>query len=51
MFVGIMLDVLVVRALLMPALLSLFGRMSAWPSKRLAHVEPDPPLASSRPSR
>jgi RND superfamily putative drug exporter len=51
MFVGIMLDVLVVRALLMPALLTLFGRTSAWPSKRLAHVEPDPPLASSRPSR
>ncbi len=32
MFVGIMLDVLVVRALLMPALLTLFGRISAWPS-------------------
>lgn len=51
MFVGIMLDVLVVRALLMPALLTLFGRTSAWPSKRLAHVEPAPPLASSRRSR
>jgi RND superfamily putative drug exporter len=51
MFVGIMLDVLVVRALLMPALLILFGRISAWPSKRLAHVELDPLPASSRPSR
>ncbi len=51
MFVGIMLDVLVVRALLMPALLTLFGRASAWPSKRLAHVEPAPPLSPSRRSR
>lgn len=35
MVVGIMLDVLVVRALLMPALLTVVGRVSAWPSKRL----------------
>jgi RND superfamily putative drug exporter len=35
MAVGIMLDVLVVRALLMPALLTVVGRVSAWPSKRL----------------
>jgi len=35
MAVGIMLDVLVVRALLMPALLTLVGRASAWPSRRL----------------
>ena len=37
--VGIMLDVLVVRALLMPALLTLVGRASAWPSKRLQHAD------------
>lgn len=35
MAVGIMLDVLVVRAVLMPALLTLVGRASAWPSRRL----------------
>jgi RND superfamily putative drug exporter len=35
MFLGILLDVLVVRALLVPALLTLFGRFSAWPSRRL----------------
>ncbi len=36
MFVGITLDVLVVRSLLLPALLTLFGRSSAWPSRRFA---------------
>lgn len=39
MFVGISLDVLVVRALLLPALLTLFGRSSAWPSKRFARAQ------------
>jgi len=39
MFVGIMLDVLIVRALLVPALLTVFGRVSAWPSKRLKDTE------------
>jgi len=39
MAVGIMLEVLVVRALLMPALLTLVGRASAWPSKRLRQAE------------
>jgi RND superfamily putative drug exporter len=36
MFVGIMFDVLIVRALLLPALLTVFGPVSAWPSKQLA---------------
>ncbi|CAN5436556.1 hypothetical protein BH18ACT8_BH18ACT8_09700 [soil metagenome] len=38
MSVGIALDVLVVRALLMPALLTLVGRVSAWPSRRFRHT-------------
>ncbi len=43
MFVGITLDVLVVRSLLLPALLTLFGRVSAWPSRRFLHEDPDHP--------
>ena len=34
MFVGIMLDVLVVRSLLLPAAMTVFGRWSAWPRHR-----------------
>ena len=37
MLVGILLDVFVVRLLLMPALLTLVGPVSAWPSRRLSH--------------
>lgn len=51
MFVGIMLDVLVVRSLLVPALLTLFGRLSAWPRRRLMSssvLHPQP--ADSAPS-
>lgn len=33
MFVGIMLDVLVVRSLLLPAALVVFGKWSSWPRK------------------
>jgi RND superfamily putative drug exporter len=36
MAVGILLDVFVVRALLVPSLLTLVGRRSGWPSTRLA---------------
>lgn len=39
MFVGISLDVLVVRSLLLPALLTLFGRSSAWPSRRFTRPQ------------
>jgi RND superfamily putative drug exporter len=39
--VGILIDVLLVRTLLAPALLGLFGRLSGWPGRRLA--EPPPP--------
>ena len=52
MFLGILLDVLVVRSLLVPALLTLFGRYSAWPSRRLmrrlAHGTEDDPTAGGR---
>jgi RND superfamily putative drug exporter len=37
MGVGIALDVVVVRSVLMPALLIVLGSASAWPSRRLAH--------------
>jgi RND superfamily putative drug exporter len=46
MAVGIMLDVLVVRALLLPAMLVLVGPVSAWPSKRLHHGDPQSEDAS-----
>lgn len=35
MSVGIVLDVLVVRSVLLPAMLTVFGSVSAWPSSRL----------------
>ncbi len=38
MAVGILLDVFVVRALLVPSLLTLVGRRSGWPSNRLSHA-------------
>ncbi len=41
MAVGIMIDVVVVRSLLLPALLTLVGPISAWPS-RLLHRGDDP---------
>ena len=40
MSVGILLDIFVVRLLLMPALLTVVGPASAWPSKRLRSSEP-----------
>jgi RND superfamily putative drug exporter len=47
MAVGILVDVFVVRALLVPSLLTLIGRWSGWPSSRLAHqgdrTEPEVP--------
>ncbi|PZS27396.1 MAG: MMPL family transporter, partial [Pseudonocardiales bacterium] len=36
MAVGILIDAFVVRSLLVPALISLVGRFSGWPGKRLA---------------
>jgi len=40
--VGILLDVFVVRSLLMPALLTMFGPVSAWPSTLLRSRSADP---------
>lgn len=39
MFVGILLDAIVVRSLLVPALLAVVGKASAWPSTRLLDEE------------
>nr|MBA3619241.1 MMPL family transporter [Acidothermales bacterium] len=55
MAVGILLDAIVVRSLLVPTLLTLVGRASDWPSRRLhraatdggAQPEPSPYAASS----
>lgn len=40
MFIGILLDVIVVRTLLMPALLTLVGRWSTWPNTYQTHACP-----------
>lgn len=42
MFVGILLDAVVVRSLLVPTLLVLVGRRSSWPSRLLSSVEEVP---------
>ncbi len=42
MFVGILLDAVVVRSLLVPTLLVLVGRRSSWPSRLLSSVEEPP---------
>jgi RND superfamily putative drug exporter len=47
MAVGILIDVLVVRALLVPALLNLVGTASGWPSTRLRRPRLSPPAPSS----
>lgn len=49
MFVGIVLDVVVVRTLLMPALVMLVGPASAWPSKRL-YRSPSPTSRADLPA-
>ncbi|MGQ0718967.1 MAG: MMPL family transporter [Pseudonocardiales bacterium] len=36
MAVGVLIDAFIVRSLLVPALISLIGRASGWPGKRLA---------------
>ncbi|HZA16475.1 MAG TPA: MMPL family transporter, partial [Pseudonocardiaceae bacterium] len=36
MAVGVLIDAFIVRSLLMPALISLVGRASGWPGKKLA---------------
>ena len=44
MTVGVLLDAFVIRALLIPALISLFGDLSWWPRKR--RVRPPAPEAA-----
>jgi RND superfamily putative drug exporter len=48
MGVGVLLDALVVRSVLVPALLSLMGRFSAWPRKLAGTVPQAEPAAVSR---
>ena len=45
MCVGVLLDAFVIRALLIPALISLFGDLSWWPRARRARPAPDPTAA------
>ena len=45
--VGILIDVFLVRALLVPSLLTIVGPVSSWPSKRLR----DRPAAEPEPAR
>lgn len=40
MAAGVLIDAFVVRSLLVPALISLVGRASGWPGKRLARPPP-----------
>jgi RND superfamily putative drug exporter len=40
MTVGLLLDTLVIRPVLTPAVLTLLGRWSSWPSKRVRTGEP-----------
>ncbi len=51
MSVGIALDVLVVRSLLMPALLITVGPASAWPSRRLQEPEETAATTNTQPER
>jgi RND superfamily putative drug exporter len=42
MALGVVLDAIVVRSLLVPALVALFGRPGMWPGNRRARPEPAP---------
>lgn len=48
MAVGVLIDAFVVRSLLVPALISLVGRASGWPGKRLAGPRSDSAPAKKR---
>ena len=45
MSVGVLLDAFVIRALLIPALITLFGDLSWWPRRRRPRPAPDPAAA------
>ena len=42
MALGVVLDAIAVRSLLVPALVALFGRLGMWPGNRRARPEPVP---------
>lgn len=42
MTLGVVLDAIAVRSLLVPALVALFGRLGMWPGNRRARPEPAP---------
>ena len=43
MVVGLLMETLLVRSLLVPALISVFGYSSGWPGHRLRQLQPQPP--------
>jgi putative drug exporter of the RND superfamily len=46
MALGVILDAIAVRSLLVPALVALFGRLGMWPGNRLRpQVRADPPVS------
>ena len=45
MALGVVLDAIAVRSLLVPALVALFGRVGMWPGNRRARPEPTPATA------
>ena len=45
MALGVVLDAILVRSLLVPALVALFGRAGMWPGNRRARPEPAPATA------
>ena len=49
MVVGLLLETFVVRSLLAPALIALFGYTSGWPGKRLHTTQPPPPDRATQP--
>jgi putative drug exporter of the RND superfamily len=49
MAVGIMVDAVIVRSLLVPALVALFGRAGMWPGSRRMRVAEAPPTAGTLP--
>ena len=51
MALGVVLDAIAVRSLLVPALVALFGRPGMWPGNRHARPEPKPPAPTPAPVR
>jgi putative drug exporter of the RND superfamily len=49
MVVGLLLETFVVRSLLAPALIALFGYTSGWPGKRLRTTQPPPADSATQP--